>query len=346
MQSLGSLWQNAAPVVATIFFFSVLLWLANRLLFKKKEQQNHEHMFPRQMLMLLLMLMSVIALVISLPISEATQTQILSLIGLIISGLLAFSSTTIFSNLVAGAMMRFTRPFVTGDFIRVDNYAGRVTERGLFDCEVQTENRELIAIPNNFLINHPVTVVRSSGAIVSASLSLGYDVHHSDIEALLKQAASEIGLEEPFVHVTELGNFAVTYKISGLLLEVKNLITARSRLYTQVLDTLHSAGIEIMSPAFMNQRPLADEYRAIAQPRQPTSEHLQSVAEDIVFDKAEKAQQDEETQKQLAETLATVKQQLADAEGVQKEKLKAKIVELEAQIATQAELAKQVKKEE
>lgn len=72
--------------------------------------------------------------------------------------MLAFSSTTMFSNIIAGNMMRFTRPFITGDFIRVNDYAGRVTERGLFDCEIQTENRELIVIPNNFLINNPVTV--------------------------------------------------------------------------------------------------------------------------------------------------------------------------------------------
>jgi len=345
MQAFESIWQNSAPVIATVLVFSLLLWLANWLLFRKSDQQDHEHMFPRQLLMLLLILVSVIALVISLPIAQDTQIQILSLIGLIISGLLAFSSTTIVSNLVAGAMMRFTHPFVTGDFIRVLAYSGRVTERGLFDCEIQTENRELVAIPNNFLINNPVTVVRSSGAIVSASLSLGYDLHHSDIEALLKQAASEIGLEEPFVHVTELGDFSVTYKVSGLLIEVKNLITSRSKLYRQILDVLHQNDIEIMSPGFINQRKLADDYRVMAKPQQTTNKQAQAVAEDIIFDKAESAHQHEEQKNQLNENLESLKQQLSEASVDKKDQIKQQINQLEQKVVEQVERAEEIKKQ-
>jgi small conductance mechanosensitive channel len=330
----GELTITWLPTVITLGFFTALHWIAHWFLFKRDVQKSHEHMFSRQLIMLVLILVAVVAVVVSLPISESSESQVLSLIGLLLSGLLAFSSTTIISNLVAGAVMRFTEPFKTGDYIRVKEVVGKVTERGLFDCEVQTENRELIAIPNNILINNAITTVRSSGTFISVTLSLGYDVHHSRISTLLKQAATEIGLQDPFVHVLELGNFAVTYKISGLLIDVKNLLTMRSNLHCQILDTLHENDIEIMSPSFMNQRKVSDEQPVLvkAPHKEKEQEQEQTVAEDIVFDKAEEAQQAEQEKQALVDKRAEVKEQLTQACGEQKEVLKGKLEKLESAI--------------
>ncbi|MEB3733556.1 mechanosensitive ion channel [Halopseudomonas pachastrellae] len=55
----------------------------------------------------------------------------IALLGLLISGVFAFSSSNIFANLAAGVLMRMTRPFVLGDFISVGEHFGRVAERGL-----------------------------------------------------------------------------------------------------------------------------------------------------------------------------------------------------------------------
>jgi small-conductance mechanosensitive channel len=160
-------------------------------------------------------------------------------------------------------MLRVTRPFRTGDFVRVGDYFGRVAERGLLDTELQTENRELIACPNAFRITNPVSVVRSSGTVVSTTLSLGYDVHHSTAEKLLLKAAHECGIDDPFVQITELGNYSITYKTCGILTDVKSLLTTRSNLCRCILDTLHGNRIEIMSPTIMNQRRLPDNLKII-----------------------------------------------------------------------------------
>ena len=340
----GDLALTWLPTVITLGFFTALHWFAHWFLFKRDVQKSHEHMFSRQLGMVVLILVAVVAVVISLPISESSESQVLSLIGLLLSGLLAFSSTTIISNLVAGAVMRFTEPFKTGDYIRVKDVVGKVTERGLFDCEVQTENRELIAIPNSILINNPITTVRSSGTFISVTLSLGYDVHHGRISTLLKQAATEIDLQDPFVHVLELGNFAVTYKVSGLLIDVKNLLTMRSKLHCQILDTLHENDIEIMSPSFMNQRKVSDELPVLVKASHKIKEQEQTVAEDIVFDKAEEAQQAEEVKHELNERLAKLKEQISEAQGEQKDKLAAKLSHLEETLKTHVETTKNNKK--
>lgn len=88
-------------------------------------------------------------------------------------------------------------------------------------------------------------------------------MHHLQIEPLLIKAAEKSGLDSPFVYIIELGYFSITYRISGLLIEVKGLLTARSNLFRSILETLQSEGIEIMSPAFMNQRRADDGKKII-----------------------------------------------------------------------------------
>ena len=65
--------------------------------------------------------------------------------------------------------LRAVRNFRMGDFIRVAEHFGRVSERGLFHTEIQTENRDLTTLPNLFLVTHPVTTIRTSGTIVSTN---------------------------------------------------------------------------------------------------------------------------------------------------------------------------------
>jgi small conductance mechanosensitive channel len=320
------------PVIITILVFGGLTWLTQVLLFNKLKHTGNENIFARQLVMLLLMLVGLISVVISLPLKENLELQILSLIGLILSGLLAFSSTTIFGNLVAGAMMRFTQPFRTGDFIRFDDTFGRVTELGLFDCEIQTQTRELVSIPNSMLISKAVSVIRRSGTIISVELSLGYDLHHSRIDELLLQAAKQSGLEEPFVHITQLGDFSVNYKVSGLLVEIKNLLTARSNLHRNVLDCLHDNDIEIMSPNYISQHAGLDVKRVIAHSPKFKKVVNESNAEEVVFDKAEQAQQIASNKTEMLKKIEVLNQRLAAAEKDEHKTLENQIEQLKTKI--------------
>lgn len=315
------------PLIATALACAALLWVSHRLLIARHPEIGNERMLPRQLVMLGLTIASVVALVLAFPVSESSRNQIIGLIGLLLSGIIAFSSSTIFANLMAGIMLRVTRPFGTGDFVSVNGHFGRVVERGLLDTEIQTEDRELVAFPNTSLITNPVSVVRSSGTIVSVRLSLGYDIHHTRIETLLLDAVKDCKLEEPFVQILELGNFAVTYKASGMLLDTKTLLTARSNLCRSVLDTLHGNGIEIMSPAFMNQRPIADARQVI--PKEPSRAPAETlaVAEEVVFDKAVSAEHLEKEKEQLAATIKDYEKLLAESADGDKKRVKERIKE-------------------
>jgi small-conductance mechanosensitive channel len=299
---------------------SVIVVYAIRLFMEKRYQNAPGHPFRRQVITIFLSFAALLVIILALPISDNTRGQLLSLIGILLSAAIALSATTFIGNAMAGMMLRAVRSFRSGDFIRVGDHFGRISERGLFHIEIQTEDRDLTTMPNLYLVTNPVRVIRSSGTIISTEVSLGYDLNRTDIENLLLKAAKKIELEEPFVHVTRLGDFSVTYRIAGLLREVKQYISARSRLHKTILDCLHEGGVEIVSPTFMNTRALSESKKFI--PRVDLTAGTGKVAdeakpEDIVFDKADQAESVEilrERYEALGKEIESVKERYKQAE--------------------------------
>lgn len=333
MDPVLSAFLTFVPLLVAIALVVSTLITLHYLLLAKQSHLTSEQKLPRQVGMLVLTIIGAVVIAMALPVSESTRNQVIALIGVLISGVIAFSSTTMVGNLMAGIVLRVNRPFRVGDFIKVEGYSGRVTEMGLLDVEIQTESRELIAFANTLMVNSPVSVTRASGAIVSVDISLGYDIHHSVIEKHLLAAAENAKLAEPFVQVMGLGDFSVSYRISGLLTEVKSLLSARSRLHKAVLDALHNSDIEIVSPSFMNQRPQADGLKMIAKsPSQTTKE--EASPEDVIFDKAEEAEQKEKNKEMLMQTIADIDAKIAEAESENRDELKQQKATAEARLAT------------
>jgi small-conductance mechanosensitive channel len=329
------------PLLITLSTVVIVLILAHKILLNE-QTLTKDNQLSRKLILLLLYVLSFLAVSLALPVADSTRNQVIGLFGIVLSGVIAFSSTSIVGNIMAGIVLRFTKPFKTGDFIRVDQYFGRVTEKGLFDTEIQTEQRELVAFTNSFLTSNPITVTRTSGTILSANLSIGYDHHHDKISQLLITAANNCQLEEPFVQIIELGNYSISYRVSGLLTEVKSMISSRSRLYANILDTLHQAQIEIMSPNFMNTRNIADAPPAIPKATETPPEHIAKHAdptsattpEDIIFDKAEEAEQKERSSTELSEDIKALNEQLKDAKNGLKDRLESQIARKKEQLQT------------
>jgi len=314
----------------------VVLGIVNRFL-QRNAAKVPGRQFRNQMIMTGAGFSGLLIVILGLPIDTTMRGQLLALIGIIISAGIALSSSTILGNAMAGIMLKTLRNFHSGDFIQVGEYLGRVTERGLFHTEIQTAGRDLVTLPNMFLATTPVTVVRSSGTIVSATVSLGYDIPHTRIEELLLKAATGIELKDAFVQVMDLGDFSVNYRVAGLLEESKKLLSYRSRLRTAILDSLHRGGVEIVSPNFQNLRDFDPQKNFIPAPvRAKKDQPVDAAPVDVVFDKAEEAEilsamSDE--QSELEARLKEARQAVKDAkEDGDKEKAENQVKLLEGKL--------------
>jgi len=332
-ESLLNSIPTALPFILILLAMALLIWVARWvLLIRGGALLGYEARRSRQLVLLAIIAVCVVLTIIALPVPDSTQDQLLSLVGLVTTAVIGLSSTTFVAHVIAGFMLRSTKSFKVGDFLKIGDHFGRVTERGLMHTEIQTEDRDLTTLPNLHLITHPYTVVRASGTIVSAEVGLGYGVHHAVIEPLLLSAAAQVGLGDPFVRVMSLDDFTVTYRVSGLLSDTPQLITARSRLNTAVLDTLHGRDIEIMSPTFMAQRPQPGDAQEIpVSVRKKDRLEPKSTAEGVAFDKADAAAEKEQAALSLVEEIKQVEAELKAADAEDKPALTRRLESLKKQ---------------
>lgn len=313
------------PVLAVFAGVSIGLAFVNWLL-KRRWKDNPDAQFRFQLIMLGLTFAAGLAVVVALPISDTLRGQLLSLIGILLSAAIALSSTTFIGNIMAGIMLKVIKSVRPGDFITVLDIVGRVTEMDLLHTEIQTEDRDLVTVPNLYVVTNPMKVVRTSGTIVSAEVSLGYDIQRKKVANLLTDAAMQADLKDCFVQVRSLGDFSVLYRVAGMLEDVKSLISARSRLREKMLDVLHEAGIEIVSPNFMNTRAITENTFFIPRSTGAGDDPDSVRQEDVAFDKAEEAASVEEIRK----AIESLEAELTRAEASDDEAVKARISSISA----------------
>jgi len=314
MTELWTALRSLLPLLATTAALVAVLLALNWALLGRNRQLRKEQKFSRQLAMLVTTLAGIFVLLFMLPIERRDRDQAIGLLGLVVSGLVAYAASGPLGRIGAGIALRVRTPFRIGDHVRIGDHAGRVVDVGLFDVEIQSADRELISLPHDYVTAHPIGRIRSSGAIISATVSLGYGTHHVAVESLLREAALRSGLQDAFVGVVELGDFSVTYRVAGLLADVDSLITARSSLHRAMLDTLHEHDVEILSPAFVRRQPWLPAERLIPAPVLPVgSPESEARMEDVVFDKASQAAEIETEKKRINDALVDLEDRLADA---------------------------------
>jgi len=336
-QNLQEAVIHLIPLLGVVVLFVLILCLVDWLLKKNKRVGKSEGQFSHHIIMLSVTALGILLCLLTLPVNDETKKNLLTVFGLVVTAVITLGSTTFTSNALAGLMLRTMDKFRPGDFLKVDDYFGRVTERGLFHTEIQTEDRDLMTFANMYLIQQPITVIHATGTMISASVSLGYDVPVDTVDKLLVEAGVAAGLEEPFMRITDLGDFSVSYRLTGFLKDIKNLLGTRSALRRAMLNSLHGAGIEIASPSIMIQRPI-DNYQKILPLQNGTIETpnpTSSSSETRIFDKAEKAGKIEDLRRrheEMKEQVKDLKDRLGKATPEEKSEIEEQITKLNKRI--------------
>lgn len=336
-QSINLLRSFIEPSVIVLVL--VLLLLFNSWLFKKIKSAKLYGNIIKNSIATFVILSGTVAFILSLPLEKSQKGQILSFLAIVVSAGIALSSTTVLGNLIAGIVNNAMSRFRNGDLIKIGDFQGRVTKTSIFHIEIQLEDSNFITIPNLYIATNPVKLTRKTDTVISTSVSLGYDIPRTIIEESLKEAAISTGLSDPYVYITNLGDYSVSYKIHGFLEDSNKYFSTNSLLNANVMDVLHKKKIEIVSPTFMNQRnsnektfiPIELDKKAIVNDKQ--------TPEDLIFDEAIKSEKIEKKKAQLKELskqkelLSEKKKDLKKEDEIKKNKLAIRNIDkLKAQI--------------
>ena len=183
-------------------------------------------------------------------------------VSIFLGVLFSLGSTSAISNIVAGIVITYMRPFMIGDRVKIGESMGDVLEKNLLVTRIRTIKNEEITIPNATIINaHLWNYSKSAGSIgiiLHTSVTIGYDVPAKKvIELLLNAAENTKNLSrefKPFVLQKSLGDFYVEYELNVYTKQPKKMAMLKSDLNSSIRETFNQANVEILSPHYSAYR--------------------------------------------------------------------------------------------
>jgi small conductance mechanosensitive channel len=178
--------------------------------------------------------------------------QLLPLIaGLGVAGAgVALAMQGLLSNLAAGFVIVFTRPFKLGEYIAIIGVEGVVKEINLFNTVLGHADQSRVVIPNRKIVGE---ILHNYGQIRQTGVSLRV-AHDADlgralavIDTVLRQ--SQVVLAEPaaLVQVASLDDDAIRIAVRPWV-AMENFVAAPDVLNRALLDALRVAGIGLALP--------------------------------------------------------------------------------------------------
>jgi small-conductance mechanosensitive channel len=200
--------------------------------------------------------------VVIFPYLPGSDSKIFQGVTVFLGVLFSFGSSSAISNMVAGLVLTYMRPFKIGDRVKVGEITGDVIEKNLLITRIRTIKNEDITVPNATILGGATVNYTSSsqnpGLILNTSITIGYDAPwHIIHELLIKAAAATEGIlndPKPFVLQTALNDFNVTYQINAYTSQPHKMAGIYSRLHQNIQDKFNEAGVEIMSPHYTSLR--------------------------------------------------------------------------------------------
>lgn len=200
--------------------------------------------------------------VVIFPYLPGSDSPVFQGVSVFLGVLFSLGSSSIISNMVAGLVMTYMRPFQLGDRIKIGDIVGDVIEKTPFVTRIKTPKQEYITVPNSNILSGNVvnysTSKENDGIILHTTVTIGYDVPWRKVhEELIKAAIKTKDINSsptPFVLQTSLDDFYVSYQLNAFSDDPNDQPRIYSDLHQNIQDGFNEAGIEILSPHYRAAR--------------------------------------------------------------------------------------------
>jgi small-conductance mechanosensitive channel len=257
---------NAAPQLFTILLIVVITRFVARVinrLFKAIEEgrMSISWIYPETLnptRKLVLAGVWLFALAIAYPFLPGSNSEAFKGISVLVGLMVTLGSSGLVNQVMSGFTLTYSRALRVGDFVRVNDIDGTVTQIGALSTKIKTPRGEEVTIPNAVIVSQTVTnytrFTESEGVFVPTSISIGYDVPWRQVHAMLLEAAKRTpGIRsqpQPVVRQTQLGDFAVTYTLFVSLERPQQRFIVLGAVHANILDVFNEHGVQIMSPSY------------------------------------------------------------------------------------------------
>ena len=200
------------------------------------------------------------ALAMAYPYLPGSHTEAFRGLSVMLGLMVSIGAASVVSQIASGILIVYTYALKQGEYVRIQDHEGTVSEVSLFVTRLRTGHGEEIAIPNALVLGS-VTRNFSRAAeggryVLDTTVTIGYDAPWRQVHAMLIEAARSIpeimAAPEPYVVQTALSDFYVEYK---LVVQVSADVPATrarvaSDLHAAIQDAFNLHGVQIMSPHY------------------------------------------------------------------------------------------------
>ncbi|MBI6884484.1 MULTISPECIES: mechanosensitive ion channel family protein [Pseudomonas] len=202
------------------------------------------------------------ALVMAYPYLPGSGTDAFKGLSVLLGLMISLGATSVIGQGAAGLILTYTRTLRAGEFVRVGDYEGTVTEVGMFTTTIRTGLGEVLTLPNS-MITGSVTknysrIVQGPGYVVDTVVTIGYDTPWRQVEAMLLEAARRtdgvLQTPTPQVFQTALSDFYPEYRLVAQAIpsEPRPRAQLLSLLHANIQDVFNEYGVQIMSPHYLS----------------------------------------------------------------------------------------------
>jgi len=163
---------------------------------------------------------------------------------------LSLATQGVLSNLVAGLMIIFTKPFRVGEYIEVIGVQGQVEMIELMSTKLIHPDRSRVVIPNRKIAGE---VLHNYGTIRQLDLSIGvsYDSNMAEVTAIvrdiLKNNPRVLKELSPGIGISHLGDSAISVAVKPWV-TVPDYGAAGAEIYQALVEKFRDRRIEIPFP--------------------------------------------------------------------------------------------------
>jgi small-conductance mechanosensitive channel len=206
-------------------------------------------------------LLWVFGIVLSYPHLPGSDSDVFKGISVFVGLLVTLGSGGSVNQIMSGLLLVYARALRTGDYVRIGEVEGTVTEVGLLTTRVSTPWHELVTIPNAVVLGTPTTnysrMEKVDALWFRTAVTIGYDAPWRQVHAMLLQAAERTaGIRRdpaPFVLQSALSDFYVEYTLNFRPEDAAHRVFVLSDLHGNIQDAFNEHGVQILSPHFMLQ---------------------------------------------------------------------------------------------
>ena len=202
------------------------------------------------------------ALVMAYPYLPGAGSEAFKGMSVLIGLMLTVGGSSLFSQAASGLVLMYSRTFRIGEYVRVADHEGTVTEMGAFTTRIRTGLGEELTLPNALVLGSVTKnysrAVQGRGYVVDTVLTIGYDTPWRQVEAMLVEAANRtpgvLAHPAPVVFQTALSDFYPEYRLvcQASPKEPRPRAVVLSALHSHIQDVFNEYGVQIMSPHYLS----------------------------------------------------------------------------------------------